>query len=467
MGIFSPNRFYKYQNISCTNYLDMFRFSIMTRIIKSLSLPSILSSIKASFEKIPDSRNIESAAYSYQQTDILMSGLAMMFTQEASMSKFQKNLQNKKKLNNLKTIFSVSQIPENTQFRDVIDLIPPDEIQKTFLCCQQKLQKTRTWHKYRVLGGRYAILIDATGFYHSNTLHCEHCLTTKHRNGEISYSHKTLVATIAHPDVKAPIPMLLEEIRIEDGYVKQDCEINAAKRLLPKLAKQHPKLDMICVGDGLYSKEPMIDTTVKAGLSYIYVAKPGDHVALEEDLMGLRLCNGVKKLEIKLPKGSVGIYEWCCKIHLNNSTERKVNWFSYTEIDKKGKRKYRNSWVTDINPNKSNIVELASVGRQRWQIENQAFNILKNGGYNLEHNFGHGKQYLAFNFIILNFLAYMTHQLMKLTDNLYQRALEFSGTRKEFWEKIRVLTSFFVWASWQVLLEFILELRKDMGFDSG
>jgi len=74
---------------------------------------------------------------------------------------------------------------------------------------------------------------------------------------------------------------------------------------------------------------------------------------------------------------------------------------------------------------------------------------------------------LAFNFIILNFLAYMIHQLMKLTDSLYQRALEFSGTRKEFWEKIRVLTSFFVWASWQVLLEFILELRKDMGFDSG
>lgn len=445
----------------------MFMFIIMTRTIKSLSLPSILSSVRASFEQIPDVRNIEASALNYNQTDVLMSGLAMMFTQEPSMAKFQRKLQNKNNLNNLKTIFSVSEIPENTQFREILDAIPSKEIQKAFLPCQQKLQKTRTWHKYRLLGGRYAVLLDATGFYHSNKLRCKHCLTTNHKNGTVSYSHKTLVTTLTSPEVEVPIPMLLEEIRIEDGDTKQDCEINAAKRLIPELAKQHPRLDMICVGDGLYSKEPMIDLTVKSGMSFIYVAKPGDHVALEEDLAGLRLCNGVKTLEIKLQNGGVGKYEWCCKIHLNNSTERKINWFSYTEVDKKGKRKYINSWVTDINLTKNNIVEVASVGRQRWQIENQAFNILKNDGYHLEHNFGHGEQYLAFNFIILNFLAYMTHQLMKLTDRLYQHALEFSGTKEEFWEKIRVLTSFFVWANWQVLLEFILERRTDMGFDSG
>jgi len=445
----------------------MFRLYIMARTIKSLSLPSILSSVRTCFEQISDIRNVETPACNYSQTDILMSGLAMMFTQEPSMAKFQRNLQNKNNLNNLKTIFSVSQIPENTQFREVLDLISPDDIQQAFLPCAQKFQKTRTWHNYKVLGGRYAVLMDGTAFYHSNALHCDHCLTTKHSNGAVSYSHKTLVATIAHPDVKVPIPMLLEEIRIEDGYTKQDCEINAAKRLIPKLAKQHPRLDIICVADGLYSKEPMIDATIKSGLSFIYVAKPGDHVALEEDLSGLRLCDGVKKLEKKLLKGRIGIYEWSSKVNLNNSTERKVNWFSYTEKDKNGKIKYRNSWVTDIKPNKNNVVELASIGRQRWQIENEAFNILKNDGYNLEHNFGHGKQFLAFNFIILNFLAYMIHQLMKLTDSLYQRALEFVGTRKDFWTEIRVLIKRFVWASWQILLEFILELREDMGFDSG
>ena len=34
-------------------------------------------------------------------------------------------------------------------------------------------------------------------------------------------------------------------------------------------------------------------------------------------------------------------------------------------------------------------------GRSRWKVENETFNTLKNLGYNLEHNYGHGKQHLA------------------------------------------------------------------------
>jgi len=46
---------------------------------------------------------------------------------------------------------------------------------------------------------------------------------------------------------------------------------------------------------------------------------------------------------------------------------------------------------------------------------------------------------------VLNFLAYMIHQLMLLTDKMYQRALEFVGTRKGFWTEIRILMKRFVW----------------------
>jgi len=50
-----------------------------------LSLPSILSSVRTCFEQISDIRNVETPACNYSQTEILMSGLAMMFTQEPSM----------------------------------------------------------------------------------------------------------------------------------------------------------------------------------------------------------------------------------------------------------------------------------------------------------------------------------------------------------------------------------------------
>ncbi len=34
---------------------------------------------------------------------------------------------------------------------------------------------------------------------------------------------------------------------------------------------------------------------------------------------------------------------------------------------------------------------LVKAGRARWKIENEGFNTLKDQGYHLEHNIGHGK----------------------------------------------------------------------------
>ena len=48
---------------------------------------------------------------------------------------------------------------------------------------------------------------------------------------------------------------------------------------------------------------------------------------------------------------------------------------------------------------KQNIVELVKAGRACWKIENETFNTLKNQGYHLEHNFGHGKKHLSNNFL--------------------------------------------------------------------
>ena len=51
---------------------------------------------------------------------------------------------------------------------------------------------------------------------------------------------------------------------------------------------------------------------------------------------------------------------------------------------------YRHSCVTDLAVDRDTVVALAACGRARWKIENESFNTLKNQGYNLEHNFGHG-----------------------------------------------------------------------------
>ena len=100
-----------------------------------------------------------------------------------------------------------------------------------------------------------------------------------------------------------------------------------------------------------------------------------------------------------------------------------VNYFEYT-ILAGNKINYHNSWVTDIHIDRGNIKQLVRGGRSRWTIENETFNTLKNQGYHLEHNFGHGKKNLSINFFLLNLLAFFMHQILELTDILYIKSVE-------------------------------------------
>lgn len=108
-----------------------------------------------------------------------------------------------------------------------------------------------------------------------------------------------------------------------------------------------------------------------------------------------------------------------------------VNFIQLT-IFKGNKCTYRNAWVTDIPITSENAIEIVRGGRARWKIENEGFNTLKNHGYHLEHNFGHGKNNLSEAFFLLNLLAFFFHQIFELTDLLYQSARAEFSARVEF-----------------------------------
>jgi hypothetical protein len=91
-----------------------------------------------------------------------------------------------------------------------------------------------------------------------------------------------------------------------------------------------------------------------------------------------------------------------------------VNWLSMEILDCKAKRTYFNSFVTDLEVNRGTVAELAARGRSRWKIENETFDALKTGGYNLEHNFAHSKETLASVPAVLNLLAFAFHTAARL-----------------------------------------------------
>ena len=71
-----------------------------------------------------------------------------------------------------------------------------------------------------------------------------------------------------------------EQVCTKDGSVKQACEINAAKRLMLKVKKSHPRMTFLRTGDSLYSHTPFIQETLEQGDHFLFAMQPGDHKAL-------------------------------------------------------------------------------------------------------------------------------------------------------------------------------------------
>ena len=89
-------------------------------------------------------------------------------------------------------------------------------------------------------------------------------------------------------------------------------------------------------------------------------------------------------------------------------------------------------------------------GRVRWKSENETNNVLKTKGYHLEHNFGHGEQFLANFMLILNLLAFLFHTLLDLLDEQYY------ALRQDFFNDLRTLLRYMVFDNWNHLLHFML-----------
>jgi hypothetical protein len=97
-----------------------------------------------------------------------------------------------------------------------------------------------------------------------------------------------------------------------------------------------------------------------------------------------------------------------------------------------------------------------------WKIENECFNSLKNHGYNIEHNYGHGSNNLCYNFYNFILLAFTMHQIHQLTDKLFQEMRTRFGRLGSLWEEIRTMVHRFYFSSMEALWEL---LAKDLDYE--
>ena len=147
----------------------------------------------------------------------------------------------------------------------------------------------------------------------------------------------------------------------------------------------------------------------------------------------------------------MSVFSW-----VEDESAERVTYVEVWEHSAGGALLYHNSWVTDLDVDAANVAVVVQIGRTRWKIENEQFNVHKNHGYELTHNYGHGQQTLAMVFYLLNLLAYVAHVVLALGARLYQRCRA-QESRRELWNALRRLVNALLVESWIHLLQVYLD----------
>jgi hypothetical protein len=435
------------------------------RPLKSLTLEAIVELLVTACDALEDPRAADQLTYPLHDT--VMSGFALMFFQHPSLLQFQRAMQQKRRRCNLQTIFGVHEVPSDTQLREILDGVEPEPLRALLPQLCEKVRRAGWGGRFTTplpsgqhQGTYYTVALDGSEYFHSTHIQCPHCLRQPDAKGQVHYSHLVVGATLVRAGSHQVLPIDAEEVRnptVESH--PQDCELTASKRLVTRLRREHPQMGLIVVGDDLYSHTPFVEQLQHLRLYYVLVAKPASHPTLMAAVV-VAEAQGVSA-QGQWAEGSgarrrIYTYRIVRQVPLAAENPVPVTFVEVWEHTAGGALLYHNSWITDLDVNADNVAAVVRIGRTRWKIENEQFNVQKNHGYELTHNYGHGQHTLSMVFYLLNLLAYVTHVIVELGDRLYQRCRA-QESRRELWAALRTTLHVVLVESWSQLLLVYLE----------
>lgn len=409
---------------------------------------------------LPDHRK-ESPNTQYAIHDAALGAFGIFFTQSPSFLEYQRRLQQTKGCHNASTLFDVQQMPCDNQVRTLLDPLAPSHLDAVFLEVFEQLEQHRMLTHFRVLGDQLCVALDGTNYFSSQAIHCQNCLRRQLSNGHTLYYHPAITPVIVCPGHAQVIALPPEYIMPQDGHDKQDCERAAGKRWLAKYAKQVAPHGVTLLGDDLYSTQPLCTLVLQQGFNFIFTCKPDSHPTLAERVAFWQAAGGMAAYEGHRWNGrftEVTIVRYLNDVLLRSGPDAlSVHWFEITVGNAKtGEQLYHNSCITNHRLTADNVGNVAQVSRGRWKIENENNNVLKTKGYHLEHNCGHGKQYLAAFLLSLNLLAFLFHTVLEWSDNKYALLRRVLARRQTFFQDIQALMRYIVFDDWEHLMNFMI-----------
>src|SRR4029077_16265672 len=304
-----------------------------------------------------------------------------------------------------------------------------------------------------------------TQYFSSQALHCPNCLTRQLANGHTLYYHAAITPVIVCPGRAQVIALAPEYIMPQDGHAKQDCEQAAGKRWVQHHAATLVSHHVTLLGDDLYSKEPFCALALQQGFNFILVGKPDAPTKLDARWAFWQAQGAIAPGEQRCRKGrvtEVTTDRFINAVLLQDGKHaRAVNGVELTVSNAKtGEHLSDNTLITHPRLSAENVAQVAQAGRGRGKIENENNNVLKTKGDHLEHNFGHGKQYLSATMLSLNLLAFLFHTVLEWSDEKYALLRQVLARRQTFFEDMRALTRYMVFESWHHLMDFMIKGLK-------
>lgn len=424
----------------------------------------LLIDLQSKFSTVPDSRRQYNRKFSLK--NVLLSGFTLFSLKDSSLLSYVDQYPTRKA--NLKSVFGITQCPSDSGFRTILDEVEPTSLQKILPNYIQLLNKNGHLDHFLLnFGSKKANLddfllipIDGVQYFSSTTINCPCCLQKTFKNGSTTYHHNALTAVIAHPDLPQVLVVASEEIKKQDGQRKNDHELVAATRLIPMIKEAIGARKAIIGGDSLFANAPFIRLLISQNLHFLFSIKEGyqGYPFIQFNQLSI---DKKTKTWIQKNKTHQYHYEFANNLVLNGQNQDiKVNFVRFKETNLKTGEVLTMEWITNIPLNIDNIQAVVKAGRTRWKIENETFNTLKNQGYHYDHNFGHGKKYLAQNLAQLMLIAFTFDQIQHLLSPLFSKALIICKSKKMLWIKIREIVDLIPLKSMEMAFKIITKELK-------
>jgi len=252
--------------------------------------------------------------------------------------------------------------------------VPVDAVAKILIAMVRQLMRMRLLDSARLFGRWWLIAVDGTLQDRGHDT----------PQGEARYRY-VVEAKLVGPK-GTMFALMTEFMDVYDPVRdKEDCELNAFRRLATRLRAEFPRLPICLLLDGLYPVQPVFDFCKSYGWKFIATLREGRQPTAWDEAVQTTLLSPSHVFQCGR-KGEYGPVEQTLRwTHQVPFGEHEFQVLFSGEISPVAATLW--CWVTNLWLSHERVAPIANQGgRARQGIEN-VFNVEKNGGFGLEHAF--------------------------------------------------------------------------------